>query len=249
MKRFENKVVVVTGGNSGIGFASAKRFRDEGAKVVIIGRNGEKVAAAAKQLGDDVVAVTADVSDDAALRTAFATVKDEVGSIDALFANAGVAYFSPVSDVTPEFFDSMTNVNQKGLFFTVKYALPLLSKGGSIVVNTSVVNEKGMPATSVYAATKAAARNLVRGFAAELAPRGIRVNAVAPGPIETPIFSKTGMPAEALDEFSAGAVAQIPLQRFGQPEEIAAAVAFLASDEASFVNGAELPVDGGMTQV
>ncbi|MEM6296475.1 MAG: SDR family oxidoreductase [Myxococcota bacterium] len=249
MKRFENKVVVVTGGNSGIGFASAKRFHDEGAKVVIVGRSEDKVHAAAKELGSDVVGITADVSDLDALAAAFATIKEDLGSIDVLFANAGVAYFRPVSDVTPEFFDSITNINQKGLFFTLKNAVPLLNDGGSIVVNTSVVNEMGMPAASVYAATKAAARNLVRGFANELAPRKIRVNAVAPGPIETPIFAKTGMPAENLDEMSKGMVAQIPLQRFGKPEEIATAVAFLASDDASFVNGAELPVDGGLGQV
>lgn len=249
MKRFEDKVVVVTGGNSGIGFETAKRFRSEGAKVVIVGRSADKVASAARELGEDVIPVVADVSDDEALQTAFTTIKDKVGRIDVLFANAGVAYFSPVTDVTPEFFDSITAINQKGLFFTLKYALSLLGEGSSVVVNTSVVNEKGMAASSVYSATKAAARNLVRGFATELAPRGIRVNAVAPGPIETPIFGKSGMPAESLDEFSAAIVAQIPLQRFGKPEEIAAAVAFLASDEASYINGAELPVDGGMTQV
>ncbi len=170
-----------------------------------------------------MLGVTTDVADIAALESAFAAIKKDQGAIDVLFANAGVAYFSPVSDVTPEFFDSITNVNQRGLFFTLKNAVPLLNDGGSIVVKTSVVNEMGMRAASVYAATKAAARNLVRGFANELAPRNIRVNAVAPDPSETPIFSKTGMPAESLDEMSQGMAAQIPLQRFGKPEEIATA--------------------------
>lgn len=249
MKRFEGKVAVITGGNSGIGYAAAERLRDEGAQVVIVGRSADKVAKAATELGEDAVGLAADVSDNGALDAVYADIKQRFGRIDLLFANAGVAFFAPVSDVTEEFFDSMTRINQRGLFFTVQKALPLLGEGSSVVVNTSVVNEMGLQNGSVYAATKAAARNLVRGFARELAPRGIRVNAVAPGPIETPIYGKTGLPGDALDEFSKGIVAQVPMQRFGQSSEIAGAVAFLGSADASFVTGAEIPIDGGMTQV
>jgi len=249
MKRLDKKIAVITGGNSGIGYATAERFREEGATVVVIGRNADKVAEASRRLGEDVVGLTADVADAAQLDAAYEEIKNRFGRIDVLFANAGVAYFAPAADVTESFFDSITNVNQKGLFFSIQKALPLLREGSSIVINTSVVNEIGMPNASVYGATKAAARNFARGLAAELAPRGIRVNAVAPGPIETPIYGKTGMPNEAVDQMAQGIVSQVPLARFGQAPEIAAAVAFLGSDDASFITGAELPVDGGMTQI
>lgn len=248
MKRFDGKVAVVTGGNSGIGYASAERLRDEGAQVVIIGRNAEKVAQAAEKLGGGTVGLVADTTNNSQLEAAFAEVKKRFDGIDTLFANAGVAFFAPTQEVTEEHFDSITNVNQRGLFFTIQKALPVLKDGASIVINTSVVNEMGLPGASVYSATKAAARNLARVLAVELAPRKIRVNAVAPGPIETPIFDKSGMPAEAVNEMAAGITERVVLKRFGKPEEIAAAVAFLASDDASYVTGAEVPVDGGMSQ-
>ena len=249
MKRFAEKVAVITGGNSGIGFATAERLRAEGAQLVIIGRNADKVAAAAKKLGPEVVGLTADVTNNAQLDAAYAETKKRFGHIDLLFANAGVAFFAPVADVTETFFDNITNINQRGLFFSIQKALPLLREGSAVVVNTSVVNEVGMANASVYAATKAGARSLVRGLAGELAERGIRVNAVAPGPVETPIFDKSGLPADALDQFAQSIVSQVPLKRFGKPSEIAAAVAFLGSDDASFITGAEVAVDGGMTQV
>jgi NAD(P)-dependent dehydrogenase (short-subunit alcohol dehydrogenase family) len=249
MKRYDKKTAVITGGNSGIGFATAKRLRDEGAQVIIVGRNADKVASAAAELGDDVVGLAADVTKGDELDAAYATIKKQFGQIDVLFANAGVAFFAPVSDVTEEFFDSITTINQKGLFFSIQKALPLLKEGSSVVINTSVVNELGFANASVYAATKAAARSFARGLAGELAARGIRVNAVAPGPIETPIYGKMGLAGEVLDEFSKGMLSQVPLGRFGKPEEIAAAVAFLGSSDASFITGAELAVDGGLTQV
>lgn len=249
MKRYEGKVAVITGGNSGIGYAAAERLRAEGAEVIIVGRSAEKVAEARARLGDDVVGLTADVSDNAQLDALVEQLKEKHDRIDLLFANAGVAFFAPVDAVDEGFFDQMTNINQRGLFFTIQKLLPLLKDGSSVVINTSVVNEIGLENGAVYAATKAAARNLARGFAAELAPKGIRVNAVAPGPIETPIFSKTGMPQEALDDFATAMVGQIPLKRFGKPEEIASTVAFLGSSDAAFITGAEIPVDGGMTQV
>ena len=214
-----------------------------------MGRREDKVAEATKRLGDDVVGLTADVSDNAQLDGLVEQLKTKHDRIDLLFANAGVAFFAPVDAVDEAFFDNITNINQRGLFFTVQKLLPLLKEGSSVVINTSVVNEIGLENGAVYAATKAAARNLARGFAAELAPKGIRVNAVAPGPIETPIFDKTGMPKEALDDFATTMVGKIPLKRFGKPEEIAATVAFLGSGDAAFITGAEIPVDGGMTQV
>ncbi|MCA9622930.1 MAG: SDR family oxidoreductase [Myxococcales bacterium] len=249
MKRYEGKVAVITGGNSGIGYATAERLRDEGAKVVIVGRSEDKVQEAAKRLGEGAVGLTADVSKNEDLDRLYGELKKRHDHIDLLFANAGVAFFAPLEQVTAEHFDTQTAINQRGLFFTIQKALPLLRDGSSVVINTSVVNEIGMETASVYSATKAAARNLARGLAAELAPRGIRVNAVAPGPIETPIFDKAGMGAAEQQGFAEQLVPQIPLKRFGKPTEIAAAVAFLGSGDASFITGAEIPVDGGLTQV
>jgi NAD(P)-dependent dehydrogenase (short-subunit alcohol dehydrogenase family) len=249
MSTFTNKVAVITGGNSGIGLATAKELRRRGASVVISGRDEKTLAEAAASIGGDTLAVRADVSRLADLDKLFARTKERFGSIHVLFVNAGIGKFAPVDQTTEAVFDEMMDANFKGAYFTVQKALPLLKDGGAIVFNTSVASIKGFPTTSVYSASKAALRSLVRTLAAELVGRRIRVNAVAPGPIQTPIFGKTGLPPESAKDVIAGFVAQVPMKRIGQAEEVANAVAFLASDKASYVTGVELNIDGGMGQV
>jgi NAD(P)-dependent dehydrogenase (short-subunit alcohol dehydrogenase family) len=248
MKKLNDKVAVITGGTTGIGFATAKRFLDEGARVVFTGRTQSTLDAAQAELGERALGVRGDVANLADLDRLYATVKQRFGRVDTLFANAGVARFAPAEQVDEALFDSMFDVNVKGLFFTVTKALPLMSKGGTIVLNSSIANASGIPSTTVYSATKAAVRSLARTLCNELGPRGIRVNAVSPGPIETPIFGKLGLPKEAADGFAETVIKRTPLARFGRPEEIANAVLFLASDESSYVVGAEFVVDGGVQQ-
>jgi NAD(P)-dependent dehydrogenase (short-subunit alcohol dehydrogenase family) len=249
VNRLEGKVAVVTGGNSGIGLASAKRLKDEGARVAISGRDRKTLDAAVKLLGKDVLAVQADVSKLAETDKLFAEVSKKFGKIDVLFVNAGVAKFALPEAVSEEHFDEIFDIDAKGAYFTMQKALPYLNDGESIILNTSVAGQKGFANASVYSATKAALRSLSQSFAVALAGRNIRVNAVAPGPIETPIFGRTGLSKEQIDEFATSLVAAVPLKRLGQPEEVAGVVAFLASSDASYVTGTEINVDGGLGQV
>ncbi len=249
MSKLSNKVAVITGGSSGIGLATAQRFIADGAQVVISGRNQKAVHAAVAELGDKATGIRGDVANLEDLDRLFAQVREQFGRVDVLFANAGIAPFVPFERVTEEHFDSLFDINVRGLFFTVQKALPLLSEGASVILNASVVAQSGLPNTSVYSATKAAVRSMGRTLAAELAPRGIRVNVVSPGLIETPLVGKLGLSQDELDAFADQVVQQTPLGRPGKPEEIASTVAFLASDDGSYFTGAELVADGGMIQV
>jgi NAD(P)-dependent dehydrogenase (short-subunit alcohol dehydrogenase family) len=247
--KLEGKIAVVTGGNSGIGLATAKRFVAEGAHVYITGRRQEELDAAVKSIGKNVTAVQGDVAKLADLDRLYDTIKKNHGRVDVVFANAGGGTFLPLGQITEEQYDRTFNANVKGLLFTVQKALPLMPATGSIVLNASIVSIKGFPAFSVYSATKAAVRNFARGWVSDLKGRGIRINVVSPGPIETPALDGLAKTQAERDEFKAGMVSQVPLGRMGQPDEIAKAVVFLASDDASYVNGVELFVDGGMAQV
>lgn len=248
-KRFEGKTVVITGGNSGIGLATAKLFHAEGAKLAISGRDQKTLDEAVKTIGNGTLAVKADVSKLEDIDKLYAQVTAKFGKIDALFANAGIAKFAPAADSNEELFDETFDINVKGLFYTVQKALPLLNNNAGVVLNSSIVSSKGNPGSTVYSASKAAVRSFARTFAAELVDRGIRVNVVSPGPIKTPILEKGGMPQAALDAFAENIKARIPMKRFGTPEEVGRAVLFLASDEASYITGVELNVDGGGGQI
>src|SRR4051812_34292107 len=247
MGKLEGKVAVVTGGNSGIGLATAKEFRREGARVVITGRDARTLGEAAREIGGDVLALRSDSSNLAEIDELFAAVKERYGRVDVLFVNAGVGKFAPVEETDEALFDQIMDINFKGAYFTVKKALPLLVEGASVILNTSVVAHVGFPNSSVYSASKAALLSLVRTLSADLIGRGIRVNAVSPGPIETPIFGKMGLPSEAVDETKRSFSEQVPLKRFGRPEEIAKAVLFLATSDSSFLVGTEIIADGGVS--
>lgn len=247
--RLDGKVALVTGGSSGIGLATAQQFVKEGAFVYITGRRQAELDKAVKAIGANVKAVRADASNLADLDRLFVQIRQEKGRLDIVFANAGQAKFLPLKDVTEEHYNQTFDTNVKGVLFTVQKALPLIPDGGSIILNASVVSQKGVASASVYSATKAAVRSFARTLTADLKDRRIRVNAISPGPIETPIFDGFGESEQQRQDVKNGFASLVPLGRMGQPDEIAKAAAFLASSDASFVAGAELFVDGGMGQV
>jgi NAD(P)-dependent dehydrogenase (short-subunit alcohol dehydrogenase family) len=248
-KKLEGKIALVTGGNSGIGLATAKRFVAEGAKVIITGRRKENLDAAVKEIGSNATAIQADASKLEDIDRVYAEIKKQYGRVDVLFVNAGGGEFATIDQVTEEHFDKTFDTNVKGVFFTVQKALPLIPAGGTIILNASIVSIKGMPAFGVYSATKAAVRSFARTWTNELKDRQIRVNVVSPGPIDTPGVDGLAQDAEQAKQLKAGLASQVPLGRMGTADEIAKAVVFLASDDSSFVAGVELFVDGGMVQV
>jgi NAD(P)-dependent dehydrogenase (short-subunit alcohol dehydrogenase family) len=248
MRRLEGKIALVTGANSGIGLATAKRFASEGAHVYITARRATELSQAATAIGTNVTAVAGDVSDLADLDRLFEQIQREQGRLDIVFANAGVARLAPLGTITEEFFGSHFDVNVKGLFFTVQKALPLIPEGGSIILNASIVGSKGLPANSVYSATKAAVRSFARTWTTDLKHRRIRVNAVSPGSVDTPGLNDLLASSEVGEQRRKAIASAVPLGRFGTTDEIENAELFLASEEASYVNGDELYDDGGFAQ-
>ena len=245
-QRFQGKVAVVTGGNSGIGFGVAKAYAQEGAQVAITGRNGKTLEMAAKEIGNGTLAIQSDAGKVADIEAAMRKIRERFGRIDALFVNAGVGKFVPLEEVTEAFFDETVGINLKGVFFTVQKAVPLMPTGSAILLNASINAHLGMPGSSVYGATKAAVVNMAKTLSADLLPKGIRVNAISPGPITSALLERDGMSREKLQETKTWIQSQVPIKRFGTPEEIAAAVLYLTAPESAFVLGAELIVDGGM---
>ncbi|MEM8487053.1 MAG: SDR family oxidoreductase [Bacteroidota bacterium] len=249
MNRLEGKTALITGGNSGIGRAIAAEFANQGAKIAIFGRNQATLDETRGAIGNGTLAIKGDVTNLGDLDKLYQETSAELGKLDILVVNAGIAKVSPLDQTTEAFFDQTNDINFKGAFFTVQKALPYLNDGASIILVSSIVNTKGFPGFSVYAATKAALRSLSRSWATELSGRNIRVNTLSPGPIETPIYDRMGLPQEALDEFATGIIQQVPLGRFGTSEEMAKAALFLASDDSSYIQGSEISADGGIAQV
>jgi len=249
MGKLDGKIAVVTGGNSGIGLATAERFVAEGAHVFITGRRQAELDAAVKKIGKNVTGVQGDVSKLSDIDKLYSVVKKEKGRVDILFANAGGGQFAPLGSISEEHYDQTFDTNVKGLLFTVQKALPLFTDGGSIILNASIVSIKGMGNFSVYSATKAAVRSFARTWTVDLKARKIRVNVVSPGPIDTPGVAGLVSTKEELAQLQAGLISAVPIGRIGTSDEIAKAVVFLASDDSSYVAGIELFVDGGMAQV
>ncbi len=246
-RRFAGKIVLVVGGNSGIGLAAAKAFAREGARVVISGRDATTLATAVHAIGEDTVSVQADTGTRDGIDRTVDAVRAAHGRLDVLFFNAGIGVFAPIEAVTEDKWDEVFAVNLKGAYFTVQQALPLMGKGGAIVLNSSIGHCTGLPQNSIYSASKAGLRSLARTLGAEFVGRGIRVNCVSPGPIDTPIINRTeGLPPDQVPAMRALMADHVPMKRMGQPDEVARAVLFLASDDASFVTGVDLLVDGGL---
>jgi NAD(P)-dependent dehydrogenase (short-subunit alcohol dehydrogenase family) len=247
--KLKGKIAVITGGNSGIGLATAKRFVSEGAYVFITGRRQNELDTAISEIGKNIIGIKGDVSNLADLDRLYNTVKDKKGHLDILFANAGIAQFARLGEISEEHFDKIFDINVKGLLFTVQKALPIFQDGGSIILNASIGSSKGFEETSVYSATKAAVRSFARTWTADLKHRKIRVNAISPGPIDTPIFSSLTQNEEQSEQFKKNIVNTVPMGRMGSPDEIAKVVSFLASNDSSYITGIELFVDGGLAQI
>ena len=249
-KKLQGKIALITGGSSGLGLATAQRFAAEGARVFVTGRRQAELDAALPLIGPDAVAVQGDIAKLSDLDRLYAIIKEKAGRLDVLFANAGGGEFLPLGQITEAHFDKYFGINVKGTLFTVQKMLPLMPDGAAIVLNGSMVSVKGLPAFSVYAASKAAVRSFARTWSVDLKERRIRVNVVAPGTVVTPGYkSELGMTDEQIKQFDAQAAASTPLGRTGTPDEIAKAVLFLASDDSSYVTGIELFVDGGAAQI
>jgi NAD(P)-dependent dehydrogenase (short-subunit alcohol dehydrogenase family) len=247
--KLEGKIAVITGGNSGIGLATAKRFVTEGAYVFITGRRQKQLDLAVSEIGKNVMGIQSDVSNLADIDKIYNTVKDQKNHIDIIFANAGIAQFAPLEKISEEHFDKIFSINVKGLLFTVQKLLPIFQEGGSIILNASIGSSKGVEESSVYSATKAAVRSFARTWTVDLRHRKIRVNAISPGPIDTPIFSNLTQNEEQSEQFKKNIVNTVPMRRMGTPDEVAKVVSFLASDDSSYITGIELFVDGGMAQI
>ncbi|MDF2432961.1 MAG: hypothetical protein JWP44_2592 [Mucilaginibacter sp.] len=249
MKKLENKIAVVTGGNSGIGLATAKLFAEQGASVAITGRNQTTVDSAVKEIGNAAIGIVGDVSDLNNIDKAYKKVNETFGKIDVLVVNAGIFIAAPLADYTEEMFDQSSDVNFKGVFFSIQRALPYLNDGASVIITGSTVGEKGMATASAYAATKAAVRSLARGLSAELLDRQIRVNVLSPGPIDTPILERGGGSQAEIDSVKAYLTSLVPVKRLGTSEEIAEGFLYLASDDSKYMLGGELLLDGGLRTI